>query len=56
MDSFINKIFQGDCVDVMKAIPDESIDFAITSPPYDEMLGNAWTVDVITHILKHASF
>jgi len=31
---FINKIIQGDCLEVMKEIPDNSIDTIITSPPY----------------------
>ncbi|MBD3282077.1 MAG: site-specific DNA-methyltransferase [Candidatus Portnoybacteria bacterium] len=36
-DDFINKIIQGDCLDVMKEIPDNSIDLVITSPPYDNL-------------------
>lgn len=28
---------QGDCLDLMKDIPDESIDLVITSPPYDDL-------------------
>ncbi len=36
-EDFINKIIPGDCVKIMKIIPDESIDFAITSPPYDNL-------------------
>ena len=37
-DDFINKIILGDCLDVMKDIPDSSIDLIITLPPYN--LGN----------------
>jgi len=33
-DDFVNKIICGDCVEVMKEMPDECIDMAITSPPY----------------------
>lgn len=33
-DDFINKIICGDCLEVMKEMPDECIDMAITSPPY----------------------
>ena len=29
-----NKIIQGDCLEVLKTLPDESIDCVITSPPY----------------------
>ena len=30
-----NKIIQGDCLDVMKQLPDKSIDLIVTSPPYN---------------------
>lgn len=30
----LNKIFQGDCLTVLKTFPDNCIDFIITSPPY----------------------
>lgn len=33
-DDFINKIICGDCLEILKEIPDESIDMVITSPPY----------------------
>jgi modification methylase len=31
----MNKIIQGDCLEVMKDIPDKSIDCIVTSPPYN---------------------
>lgn len=31
----INHIYQGDCVELMKEIPDDFIDLTVTSPPYD---------------------
>lgn len=31
---FANKVIQGDCEEVLKAIPDNSIDLIFTSPPY----------------------
>lgn len=34
-DDFIDKFLCGDAVQVLKEIPDESIDLAITSPPYN---------------------
>jgi len=34
---FINKVIQGDCLDVMKDIPDDSVDLVVTSPPYDNL-------------------
>jgi len=36
-DDYINKIICGDCLEVMKQIPDKSIDLTITSPPYDNL-------------------
>jgi site-specific DNA-methyltransferase (adenine-specific) len=30
----LNKIYQGDCLEVLKTFPDESIDCVVTSPPY----------------------
>ncbi len=32
---FLNKIINGDCLEVMKQIPDKSIDLVVTSPPYN---------------------
>ena len=37
-NDYINKIICGDCLEVMKGIPDKSIDLVLTSPPYN--LGN----------------
>jgi site-specific DNA-methyltransferase (adenine-specific) len=34
-NDFINKIIHGDCLEIMKDIPNNSIDLCITSPPYD---------------------
>src|SRR5437016_4769600 len=30
----LNKIYQGDCLEVLKTMPSESVDCIITSPPY----------------------
>lgn len=34
MEQFINKILQGDCVDILKMISDKSVNCCVTSPPY----------------------
>lgn len=34
-EDFINKIIRGDCVEIMKQMPDKCIDLAVTSPPYN---------------------
>lgn len=33
----INQVIQGDCLSVMKDIPDKIIDMVLTSPPYDNL-------------------
>ncbi len=33
----LNVCYQGDCLEVMKQIPDKSIDLTVTSPPYDNL-------------------
>lgn len=38
MEQLINKVLQGDCLELMKDIPDKSMDCIITSPPYN--IGN----------------
>lgn len=30
-----NRLIQGDCLEVMKTLPDKSVDYIITSPPYN---------------------
>lgn len=32
---FVNKIICGDCLTVMKQMPDECLDLVVTSPPYN---------------------
>ncbi len=34
-NKYINKVIQGDCVELMQDFPKDSIDLTITSPPYD---------------------
>ncbi|MBL1209165.1 site-specific DNA-methyltransferase [Geminocystis sp. GBBB08] len=39
----INKIFQGDCREIMKNLPDNYISACITDPPYNyEFIGHKW--------------
>lgn len=35
MTEYLNKIIQGDCLEVMKQLPDSCIDLIVTSPPYN---------------------
>jgi site-specific DNA-methyltransferase (adenine-specific) len=34
MENFVNKIINGDCVEVMKTMPESTVDLIVTSPPY----------------------
>ncbi len=34
MENFVNKIINGDCIEVMKTMPESSVDLIVTSPPY----------------------
>ncbi|MDQ3665741.1 MAG: site-specific DNA-methyltransferase [Acidobacteriota bacterium] len=34
MESFLNRIIAGDCLDILRSLPNESVDLIITSPPY----------------------
>jgi len=34
-DDFINKVICGDCLEVMKHIPDGAVDLVVTDPPYN---------------------
>ena len=39
-EDFINKIICGDCLEVMKDIPDESVDLIIFDPPFARYSGS----------------
>ena len=38
INNFINKINFGDCLEIMKKLPDNSIDLILTDPPYGEKM------------------
>ncbi len=43
MEQFIDKVIQGDCLEVMKDIPDNSVDSIVTDPPYElGFMGKKW--------------
>ena len=35
-EDFINKVIKGDCLEVMKGMPDKSVDLVLTDPPYPD--------------------
>jgi DNA (cytosine-5-)-methyltransferase len=48
MKEYLNKITQGDCLDLLKKLPSESIAGCITDPPYNyEFIGKSWDYDEI---------
>ena len=40
MDKFLNTVILGDCLEVMKQLPDKSIDLVLTDPPYGIGIAN----------------
>lgn len=47
-----NTIIQGDCLEVMKDIPDKSIDMVLTSPPYDNLRTYNGSLEWGEHVWK----
>lgn len=46
----LNKVIEGDALEVLRALPDESIDLGITSPPYNKKgKGGGWLVPKIRY-------
>lgn len=43
----VNQVLQGDCLEVLKTLPDNSIDSIVTDPPYGlSFMGKKWDYDV----------
>ena len=47
-----NQVLHGDCLEVMKDIPDGSIDLVVTSPPYDNLRTYNGSLDWGEHVWK----
>lgn len=46
MKEFLNRVLQGDCVELMRQFESDSIDLTVTSPPYDDLRKyNGFTFD-----------
>ncbi len=39
----MNEIIQGDCVELLEYVPDDSVDLVVTSPPYDNIEGSGYS-------------
>lgn len=47
IEPFLNKIIQGDSAEVLKRLPENSVDLVVTSPPYDQIRDyNGFTLDL----------
>ena len=50
----INTIYNMDCVEGMKMLPEESIDLIVTSPPYDNLReynnSSAWNFETFKNV------
>jgi len=47
---FLNRVILGDVLEVLRQIPDDSIDLAITSPPYNKKeKDRGWLVDRVVY-------
>jgi len=46
LEKFINQVICGDALEILREMPDESIDLGITSPPYNKKEKHGgWLVD-----------
>lgn len=56
MMNFANQIIFGDCIDVMRKMPDECINLVLTSPPYDNLReynkSSVWNFDVFQNAAR----
>lgn len=53
---YLNKIICGDCLEVMREMPSESVDLVVTSPPYNiggARYGNMWPNAALQHGYSH---
>lgn len=51
-DAFLNRIINGNCVDVMQQIEADSIDMCLTSPPYDNLRSYKGYIFPLQEIIK----
>ena len=53
---FFNKLYKGNSLELLKKLPDLSVDMVVTSPPYDDLRDyegvEAWNYDVFKKIAK----
>ncbi len=42
IETYADKVFRGDCVEVMNQLPAESVDLVFADPPYNLQLTGEW--------------
>lgn len=60
MENLINKIIHADCLDILKQLPDKSVDLVLTDPPYGkeingvkiERTGGSWSNNTLCKKIK----
>lgn len=40
--AYLNQVLQGDCAEVLKELPDDTVDLIFTSPPYADQRKNTY--------------
>jgi len=45
IDGFLNRVTCGDCLKLLKEMPDNSVDLIITDPPYTDKIRN-----IVSHL------
>lgn len=48
----VNDVYLGDCSELMKKIPDNSVDLIFTSPPYNTGIPLRWSGDCVGVLQK----
>ena len=51
LEPYLNKVTQGDCLEILKQLPDKCIDLVLTDPPYGMAYQSSWRTD--KHDLIH---
>jgi len=56
IEDFVGKVIQGDCLEVMKQMPDKSVDLVLTDPPYGINFQSNYRINKHSKILGDGNF
>ena len=48
IENYIGKVINGDCIEVMKTLPDDSVNLVVSSPPYNVGIGYDTHIDTLS--------